>query len=858
MRHRSAIERSHTGRAAVGQLRGTGIAERIAFDAPTQPIEPSVMAECEGIRRALLVAGTAALLVACGRTDVLLELWRDDTGDTAMLPGPVAGSAGAPTLLGPGAAGATQSTIAGQGGMSGADTALGQAGSAGIVLAGAAGGPQGGGAGEAGAAGMGGESGARALKPCARAVMPLLDGLLATPMEQQPIRSIAGDWNGDGKQDLAIGNIDASVSVLLGKGDGLFAASVTYQSGLEPAPSLPPRLSLEASDLDGNGSLDLVIAPSLSSGISVLLGTGDGSFAAPVIYELAGQVAEFCLGDFDGDGHPDIAVASDQGAALLRNHGDGSFGTGVPVTAKHDPLNSITVGDLNHDGRLDLAALGDYAAMVLIGNGDGSFVPAQAPEGGMYDDPVRIADINGDGHADLLYPQSCGPATWGAWTRVFLGRGDGTFADELSNFTKRGCNGHAVADLNGDGATDVLIASPFTVQFGAANGLLPAVKSLKASGGNLLGTGDWNGDGKLDLALAAEQWFTVQLGNGDGTFGSDPVYQPAFDAVSLDLADLDADGVLDVAVMSEAFGERGSTETSLSVFRGTTSGTLGARVDYPSSLNSSVNTVLVDLDSDGDHDLVTSLSDSIIVRLGTGTGSFASEATLPVGTYVAAYAVGDLNQDGHPDIAVGISNPPEVRWLPGVGDGTFGPFRTVQVPSGPAGLAIVDIDGDQRQDLAVTFGIDSTMGVFLGQADGTFSTGLLFSTKATSGITSADLNADGHADLVTWGDAWDTDSFSVFLGSGKGGFLPRLDYRGRATGVAAVDFNRDGHQDLIKSDWSGIAILLGAGDGTFICEARYVGDSMRDLGVGDLNRDGRLDIATTSEAGVNVFLNASP
>ena len=809
------------------------------------------MVEFDGGRRALFAAFIAAVLVACGRTEVLPTFGSSGPGDTTMSPGSAAGSAGQPTLPRAGAAGAAESTSGGQGGMSGAG------GSAGTLLGGTAGGPFGGGAGEPGAAGMGAEGGVHPLRPCDRAEIPLLDGLLATPMERQPALSIAGDWNRDGNQDLVIGNTDISVSVLLGKGDGTFAPGVTYRSGLDNQQSSSSSLSLAAGDLDGNGSLDLVIAPRFSPRVSVLLGVGDGTFAAPVSYGLDRNSVELTLGDLDDDGHPDIAIASDRGAAWLPNHGDGSFGPSVAVATKPERLNSIAAGDLNHDGHLDLATLSDTELTVLIGNGDGSFVPGQAFSGGMYDDPVRIADINGDGHADLLYPQSCGPRSAGAWTRVFLGRGDGTFAGELSTFTTGGCNGHAaVADLNDDGATDVLLTSPLTVQFGARDGLLPPVKSLKASGGNLLGTGDWNGDGKPDLALAAEHWITVRLGNGDGTFGADLVYQAAFDALSVELADLDADGVLDIAVMSEATGEHGSTATALSVFRGMSAGTFGARVDYPSTLNAS-NLAVVDLDGDGWRDLVSSLDDAIIVRLGTGNGSIGPEVTVPVGASVAAFAVGDLNQDGQPDIAVGITEPPEVGLLFGVGDGTFKAGVSVPLPSAPEDVAIVDVDGDARQDLAVTFGVDSTVGVFLGQTHGTFDGDLLFSTKAVSGITPGDLNADGHVELVTWGNG-NTDAISLFLGSGQGGFVRRLDYAGKAAGAAVVDFNRDGHQDLVMVDAVGIAIFIGAGDGTFTCEARYVGDSMRDLGVGDLNRDGRLDLVTTSRAGVNVFLSSSP
>jgi len=804
------------------------------------------------------VAMAAAALVACGRTEMRIPPWHDGMSETPISTGSFAGRGGGGAAARAGAAGVGQSAgaDAGRAGAAGTSSAN-QGGAAGSgTFGGAAGLALGG-----GSAGLGGGAGgASPLQACARAETPILDGLPATQMEHEPMISVAGDWNGDAKLDLATVNLGGSISVLLGHGDGTFASPVSY--GVEPAAQeWTTRWStLAARDLDGNGSLDLVIAPMHALWVSVLLGVGDGTFASPITYPLQSDSVEFAVDDFDGNGAPDIAIAGSAGLALLPNLGNGRFGAEVTVPIAPARLVSVASGDLNHDGRLDLVTLNDTELAVLIGDGSGGFSKMQGFEGSIYESPVRIADMNADGHLDLLYPQVCGPRSWRASTTVFFGRGDGTFATGASSSSIASCSGTAdLADVNGDGATDVLMSSPFAVLLGMKDGSLTPVKPSTASGGALLGTGDWNGDGKLDLATAGREWLAIHLGNGDGSFGSSPVYETAFGSGSLALADLDADGVLDIAAATSSPGARGWTASSLSVLRGSGSGTFPDRVDYPSALGSS-DPAIVDLDGDGWLDLVTSVGDSIAARLSAGNASFGSELASTLETYVSARALGDLNGDGQPDIAAIIGWPSKLTLLFGSGDGTFVANGALQLPDLPVGVAVVDVNADQKQDLVLTLYESAAVGVLLGNGDGSFvAADRFYPTNHASHVTPADLNADGHVDLVTWGRRYTSnESFSVLLGNGNGSFAPPLDYPGDPSELAAVDFNGDGRQDLILIDEAGIAIWFGAGDGTFTCLTRYIGDSMSGLGMGDLNRDGRADIVTTTPAGLNVFLNHAP
>jgi hypothetical protein len=343
------------------------------------------------------------------------------------------------------------------------------------------------------------------------------------------------DVNGDGKLDLVVANasgepnVDGVVGILLGNGDGTFKSVLTYDAGGYQTSSVA------VADVNGDGKPDLVVSNFDSPAIGVLLGNGDGTFRAVVTYQ-AGFGAAVAIADVNGDGKPDIVVANG-GVGVLLGNGDGTF---QAVYSVYDSggagTSSIAVGDLNGDGRMDLvvtnpchnAYCGAGEVSVLLGSGDGSFqAPVVYESGGYETSSVAIGDLNGDGRPDLIVTNQCAdldcinPGTIG----VLIGKGDGTFEDSVTYSSGTFfADSVSIGDVNGDGKPDLVVASLDVRQgmatlFGNGDGTFLAAVVYNAawadSDADSVAMGDFNGDGKQDLALAVSygNFLSVMLNN---------------------------------------------------------------------------------------------------------------------------------------------------------------------------------------------------------------------------------------------------------------------------------------------------------------------------------------------------------
>jgi len=378
-----------------------------------------------------------------------------------------------------------------------------------------------------------------------------------------PISTVAADFNGDGKPDIAIANnltlnYGASpggngLTILLGNGDGTFSAVPNS------APNTVLGQYLLTGDFNGDGKLDLVTADQNSQTV-VLLNNGDGTFTEATPPSLTGLGSAYLAGDFNGDGKLDLIVetATNQGngAVVLLGNGDGTFTTG-PTLESTFYLANLVSGDFNGDGKLDLVTFqydanssgNYYYAIVYLGNGDGTFQlspadPTFSNISNFYSNNLTVGDFNGDGKLDFI--------------------AEGTLAS---------------------GANSDIYTDAYTVFLGDGSGSFTAIPpvavplAVSKNGGSYvsnsaLSVTDFNGDGKPDIVIVNDAAMQVLTGNGDGTFnplanvdsGAEGEHPSNW---SSGVGDFNGDGVPDfvgvdsnTGLATVAFGQRSETSTA--------------------------------------------------------------------------------------------------------------------------------------------------------------------------------------------------------------------------------------------------------------------------------------------------------
>jgi hypothetical protein len=309
-------------------------------------------------------------------------------------------------------------------------------------------------------------------------------------------------------------------------------------------------------DFNGDGNPDLAVAVWGSSNISILLGNGDGTFQTKVDYAVGPNPTSVAVGDFNGDSKADLAVANGSfiNVSILLGNGDGTFQTKVDYGVGGSP-SSVVVGDFNGDSKADLAVANredDNNVSILLGNGNGTF--QTAVNYGVGSDPwsVALGDFNGDSKTDLAVTNRNDNNV-----SILLGNGNGTFQTAVNYGVGVTPNSVAVGDFNEDGKADLAVTNITThnvsILLGNGNGTFQT-KVDYGVGGNpfSVAVGDFNGDGNPDLSVA--NWFSsnisILLGNGDGTFQAAVNYGAGTGPFSIAKDDFNGDGNPDLSVVN--------------------------------------------------------------------------------------------------------------------------------------------------------------------------------------------------------------------------------------------------------------------------------------------------------------------
>ncbi|MCA9556921.1 MAG: VCBS repeat-containing protein, partial [Myxococcales bacterium] len=552
-------------------------------------------------------------------------------------------------------------------------------------------------------------------------------------------------------------------------------------------------VAARAVDLDADGDLDLLVLDGARDQVAVRLNDGAGAFTPGAPVRVGPAPTDLAVVDLNGDGAPDLAVAEDAGVSV--HLGDGAAGFVEGVFLPLDNVRSVRAGDVDRDGLPDLVGARAPSPVTLwTGRGDGTF-DRQAAQVVLPTDDVALVDMDADGWLDLV---GSGFLAGVQYTGVALNDRAGGFAAVVQGPAGFSNVELVMGDADDDGFPDAWVIDRFN----------PALQLMRGDGGGGLspaavfdvgaeGTGaargalaDVNADGTLDLVHGTNirQPLRLEAGDGAGDLapGVDVGRLPIGEPVDLRLADLDGDGARDVLV---ADVRRGSA-------------------------------------------LVAWATPAFSVG-GVGIDLSANDRFLDPEN-VRAVAVGDVDRDGLPDVAVCNHAETYVR------RGDDDTLRWLAPASADLrGVRVIDVDRDGDDDV-VGFGPDGYV-VSRSNGDGTFAARLDRSVSLGEEVDFADLNDDGAPDMV---GVQGTRSVAVRLNNGAGDFTtsrsftaPRAIHR-----VVATDFDDDQAPDLLLVEQAGQTTLWTNDGGGRFASARAVGiQASKAVFAGDVDGDGNPD-----------------
>jgi hypothetical protein len=673
------------------------------------------------------------------------------------------------------------------------------------------------------------------------------------PLGQTPVAILAADLNGDGNLDVVTANKNNTVSVLLGTGTGSFRLPVLVKVGPgrfvhEPPtyPAGPGPVALAVGDFSGDHILDLAIADSGANQVSLLYGTGNGQFTPGVSIQLpaggmlgTASLTGIAAWDFNGDGKMDIATVSNTNFGQLDislNNGNGTYTTTGYKTG-FTP-GSLALGDFNHDGTMD-AVVGcafpsNNGVSVLLGNSDGTFQPVVNYDvGSQTPAALAVADLNNDGAPDII---TANGQFANNSVSVLMNNGNGTFGTLHVYTAGQNPVGVAVGDFNGDGYPDVVVAGSgtpvgsgpplgtATLMIGNGDGTMIASPDLVVTGPGPIVAGDFNGDHKQDLAVVTTL-YTSQLLSG------------------------------------------------IMFFPGQGNGSFGPQI-FTQTPNAPTGLVMGDFNGDNKLDLayITAPAGgatgpgSVTILLGNGDGTFTAGNTYTVGTNPSWIIADDFNGDHHLDLAVADGG--GVSLLLGNGDGTFGQAVSVAAGGPATYVASGDFNGDGVPDLAAVNGSGNshTVTIVLGapgpNGSVLFSQSMQITTQTGPGsVGVGDFNGDKKPDLVvpTFFGPGANSQVSVLKNRGNGlfGFVDSLLTHSRPIGVAVNDFNGDHRLDIAVVNNFGDDLTVYQGNGQFgfgLVGIFAVGDRPTWVTTADFNGDGVPDLAVVNSNSHTVTL----
>jgi len=650
-----------------------------------------------------------------------------------------------------------------------------------------------------------------------------------------------GDLDGDGDLDVLVCDTGqygdgTTIGVQLNDGAGNFGRRTAYAVG-GAGPS-DARLA----DFDHDGDLDAAVALyglfSAGTSVSILRNDGAAHFGAPTMIAIQAGVHKLVTADLTGDGWADLAVALDsdgmQQTRIAVSKNDGAGHLLAPVICDASPTifwadntqSCIAAGDMDNDGDVDLvfSSLRTWrndkgGFLLFLNDGTGGFGPKHyfdlgVPQtGGAV--AIELADLDQNGWLDIA-AEYFSDVEWGGFT-VLLRSATGGYPAATLHPTGTGVTDLALVDVDANGTRDLLATNSYsqelTVHSNPGDGRFPRPPVYETEPLQFnLDTGDIDGDGDLDVATAGgygtDGSVSVLCNLGGGELGTWVDYVAPYYAGGVKLRDLDGDGALDL--LWGDFNAPNGVPLHARWRANDGSGTFGTTRTITMSMADINEVDALDLDADGDLDVVASdsLRGELKVALNQG-GSFAPGFPQPAAAGVTLFTKGDFNADGKLDLACTAPEPygynHHVAVLFGTGQGNFGAPLVLDTDDGPHSIAAGDFDGDGDLDLVTAnTGFENdpepSLSLLKNNGNGTFAPELRLKNSALSKpwrMIAADVDGDLDLDLLVLQEG--SNDVSFMANDGHANFAQQVRF-GVSHGpleMCFVDITGDGVRDVV-------------------------------------------------------------
>ena len=717
------------------------------------------------------------------------------------------------------------------------------------------------------------------------------DGTYAAKVDygagRNPSSVTASDVNSDGKVDLLVANQDSwTMSVLLNNGDGTYAAKVDYETGHAPS-------SVTASDVNGDGKVDLIFADSdyWNSAVSVFLNKGDGTFSPKVDYAAGSQPSSVTASDADGDGKVDLVVANRNSGTVSVLYNTSAIAITPVLFTEQTPtviFGDIVVADNDGSGDWNGGGLtvkitnnGEVADSLSVATsnfgGNGIWVNTNDKKLMSGSTPIGIVDalsVSGNNAWHCAFNSFATNVLVEKVARAIL------FNNSSANPGKTERSVTMTVTDNHNASTSIVQsviiqlvnAAPTFTAFSNAVDTTNEDTAVLITLSDLLAHGD-----EADRDGAVNAFIVKSLSSGTLKIGVDAATASAWSSAVNNTLDAthhawwmpgrNSNGTLD-AFTVVARDNQGATSTTAvqatvtvvpvndaPTMQWQPTASFTAKPAYATTGGPTVVTA-GDFNGDGLVDLAIANTDynTVSIRLNNGNGTFSNKMDTPAGSQPYAMTSADFNGDNKADLVVVNRSSHTISFL------ADGIAAKVDYATGsyPVSVTYADVNGDGKLDLVVANEGSGNVSVLTNQGYGTFATKVDYAVgSAPRSVITADINSDGRADLVVAN--YGSNTISILLNNGDGTFATKKDY---STGdgpvsVTAADFNGDGYTDLAVANAIGntVSLFLNNSDGTFAIHGiSTTGTTPDSLTSADFNNDGNIDLAVVNTAGQTISL----